>query len=259
VREGEHLYVRAPRRELYVVSQDRGETDDALARLPQVARALDQRIGTQEAAAAGAPGAAPDPKDFLDLYRRFRAAETLDETGKRAEAVAVYRSILSEAPGFSAARQNAADALLRDEQFEAGAQTLQEVVSRKEATPSTYLNLALALHRTRHTEEALVWLRKGTEAFPASAALRHRTGRVLLLLKRGDEAAKELEEAVRLEPRFLDARLALGLAEEMRGKTEAARAAFEGVRELAADSPEAGEAAAALGRLGAGPKAAPSS
>lgn len=259
VREGEHLYVRAPRPELYVVSQDRGEKDDALARLPQVARALDQRIGTQDAAVAGAAGAAPDPKDFLDLYRRFRAAEALDEAGNRAQAVIVYRSILSEAPGFVAARQNAADALMRDDQFEAGAQALQEIVTRQEATPSTYLNLALALHRRRRTEEALVWLRKGVEAFPGSAALRHRTGRVLLLLERGDEAAKELAEALRLEPRFLDARLALGLAEEMGGKKDAARAAFEAVRELAPESPEAGEAATALGRLGAGPKASPAS
>jgi arylsulfatase A-like enzyme/Tfp pilus assembly protein PilF len=257
VREGEHLYVRAPRPELYVVSQDREEKDDALARLPQVARALDQRIGAQDTTVGGATGAAPDPKDFLDLYRRFRAAETLDDAGNRAQAVMVYRSILSEAPNFAAARRNAADTLMRDDQFEAGAEALQEVITRKEATPSTYLNLALAMHRTRRTEEALVWLRKGLEAFPASSALHHRTGRVLLSLKRGDEAAKELAEAVRLEPRFLDARLAQGLAEEMRGKPEAARAAFEGVRELAPDSSEAGEAATALGRLGAGPKPSP--
>jgi Flp pilus assembly protein TadD len=146
---------------------------------------------------------------------------------------------------------------MRDEQFQDGAQALQEVVTRGEATPSTYLNLALAMHRTRRTEEALVWLRKGVDAFPGSAALRHRTGRVLLLLKRGDEAAGELAEAVRLEPRFLDARLAQGLAEEMRGKPEAARAAFEEVRQLAPESPEAREATASLGRLEAGPRTSP--
>ena len=234
VREGEHFYVRAPRPELYLVSQDPQEKDDAVTRLPLVARTLDQRIGPQDTGAPGTTGAAPDPKDFVDLYRRYRAAEALDEAGNRAQAVMVYRSILSEVPGFVAARTSAADALMRDEQFEDGAQTLQEVVTRGEATPSTYLNLALAMHRTRRTEEALVWLRKGVDAFPGSAALRHRTGRVLLLLKRGDEAAGELAEAVRLEPRFLDARLAQGLAEEMRGKPEAARAAFEEVRQLAA-------------------------
>jgi choline-sulfatase len=257
VREGEHFYVRAPRPELYLVSQDRQEKDDAVTRLPQVARTLDQRIGPQDTGAAGATGAAPDPKDFVDLYRRYRAAEALDDAGKRAQAVMVYRSILSEVPGFVAARTNAADALMRDEQFQEGAQALQEVVTRGEATPSTYLNLALAMHRTRRTEEALVWLRKGVDAFPGSAALRHRTGRVLLLLKKGDEAARELAEAVRLEPRFLDARLAQGLAEEMRGKPEEARTAFEEVRQLAPDSAEAREAALSLGRLGAGPKTSP--
>jgi arylsulfatase A-like enzyme len=258
VRAGEHLYVRAPRPELYVVSQDREEKDDAATRLPQVARALDQRIGAQDAAVTGGTGAAPDPKDFLDLYRRLRAGEALDAAGNRAQAIMVYRSILSEAPTFVAARTNTADALMRDEQFDAGAQLLEEVVTRKEATPSTYLNLALAMHRRQRTEEALVWLRKGLDAFPTSAALHHRTGRVLLVLKRGDEAAKALAEAVRLEPRFLDARLAQGFAEEMRGKPDAARAAFEAVRELAPDSPEAGEASASLSRLGAGPETPPS-
>jgi arylsulfatase A-like enzyme/Flp pilus assembly protein TadD len=255
VREGEHLYVRAPRPELYVVSQDAAEKDDAVTRLPQVARALDQRIGPQDpGTAAGATGAAPDPKDFLDLYRRYRAAEVLDDAGSRAQAVMVYRSILSESPAFAAARQNAADALMRDEQFEDGAHSLQEIVTRGEASPSTYMNLALAMHRTHRTEDALAWLRKGIDAFPASAALHHRAGRVLLLLKRGDEAKKELEEALRLEPRFLDARLALGLAEEMGGRADAARAAFEEVRQLAPDSAEAKEAAESLGRLAAGPK-----
>jgi choline-sulfatase len=258
VREGEHLYVRAPRSELYVVSQDPQEKDETVTRLPQVARALDQRIGPRDGAAPGASGAAPDPKDFLDLYRRYRAAEALEDGGNRAQAVMVYRSILSEAPGFVAARTKASDALIREERFEEGVQSLQEIVTRGEASPSTYLNLALALHRSRKTEEALVWLRKGVDAFPSSAALRHRTGRVLLLLKRGDEAAKELAEAVRLEPRFVDARLAQGLAEEMRGKPEAARAAFEEVRLLAPDSAEAREAAESLGRLGAGPKTSPS-
>jgi tetratricopeptide (TPR) repeat protein len=259
VREGEHFYVRAPRPELYVVSQDPQEKDDASARMPQAARALDQRIGPTDTGAPGASGAAPDPKDFLDLYRRYRAAEALDEGGDRAQAVMVYRSILSEAPAFVAARTSAADALMRDEQFQDGAQALQEVVTRGEATPSTYLNLALAMHRTRRTDEALVWLRKGIEAFPSSAALRHRTGRVLLLLKRADEAEKELAEAVRLEPRFLDARLAQGLADEMRGKKEAARAAFEEVRRLAPETAEGREATESLGRLGAGPGNPPTS
>ena len=74
---------------------------------------------------------------------------------------------------------------------------------------------------------------EGRRGLPRSAALRHRTGRVLLSLKRPDEAAKELEEALALEPRFLDARLALGLAEEARGRREPARAALQEAQKLA--------------------------
>ena len=75
---------------------------------------------------------------------------------------------------------------------------------------------------------------------------------MLLSLKRPEEAAKELEEALALDPRFLDARLALGLAEEARGRREPARAALQEAQKLAPSSPEAKEAAEALGRLDAG-------
>jgi tetratricopeptide (TPR) repeat protein len=162
----------------------------------------------------------------------------------------VYRSILSEAPDFTLARFAASEALTRSERWDEAALILDELITRGEATDGTYLNLALTQHRTEHPEKALEWLRKGEEAFPRSAALRHRTGRVLLQLKRPDEAVKELEEAIRLDPRFLDARLALGLAEQARGRREPAREALEEVRKLSPTSSEAAEAAEALGRLG---------
>ena len=245
-RDAAHLYVRAPRPELYDVVKDPGEKEDLAAREPEVTRRLE---GVLEDPAPSDKAAAADPKDFLDLLRRYRAAQAMDDNGNCAQAALVYRSIVSEAPDFALARVAESEALTRCERLPEAALVLEELIKRGEARDSTYMNLALTHHRRKATEAALEWLKKGVEAFPRSAALRHRTGRVLLLLKRPEEAVKELEEALALEPRFLDARLALGLAEEARGRREQARAALQEAQKLAPSSPEAKEAADALRRL----------
>jgi hypothetical protein len=54
---------------------------------------------------------------------------------------------------------------------------------RVEADETTYLNLALAQYRGKKTAEALATLQDGVRAFPRSAPLRYRTGRLLLELR----------------------------------------------------------------------------
>jgi choline-sulfatase len=247
VRDGSHLYVRAPRPELYDVAQDPGEREDLAARQPQVAKAMEDRLDTP--GTDRAKGAAADPKDFLDLLRRFHAAERLHEEGSLERAVVVYRSIVSESPDFVQARVGESEALIRAQRWDEAALALDEIIKRGAATDSTYLNLALTYHQRGRSPEALEWLRKGVAAFPRSASLRHRTGRLLMVLKKPDEAVTELGEALAIDPQFLDARLALGLAEEARGRKDEARAALEDVRQRAPSSPEAKEAADALARM----------
>jgi tetratricopeptide (TPR) repeat protein len=256
LRDGAYLYVRAPRPELYDDTKDPGEKEDILSREPKVARRMEEALGD---VATSEKAAAADPKDFLDLLRRYRAAQAIEASGDPVQAALVYRSILSEAPDFALARVSESEALTRAERWDEAAIALEEVIKRGEASDSTYLNLALTRHRSRRSEEALEWLRKGLVAFPGSAPLHHRAGRVLLQLERPEEAAKELAEALALEPRFLDARLALGLAEQARGRSAEARAAFTEVQKLAPSSPDAKEAAEALGRLDASPAPTPGS
>ena len=95
-------------------------------------------------------------------------------------------------------------------------------------------------------------------AFPSSAGLRHRHGRLLLEAKRYAEAEEQLRRAQALEPRFLDVYVALGAALTGLGRKDEARTVYEKVREIAPDSPEAGEAAVALG-LASPPPATPES
>ena len=77
------LRARAPRPSSTTSRTTRGEGDDLAAREPQVARAMDEPL--RDLAAPSGQSAAADPKDFLDLLRRYRTAQRI-EARRRARA-----------------------------------------------------------------------------------------------------------------------------------------------------------------------------
>jgi arylsulfatase A-like enzyme len=245
LRSGPHLYVKAPRPELYDTAQDPQEKDDVSTRLTRVAARLASDLGRliPEAAAADTDGLR-DPKDTLDLYDRYQLALEMEGRREFEAAIGTHRSILSEAPGFLYARRRLSELLIRAGRLAESELELKGMIEKGQAVDSTYLNLALVRYRAKKTDEALDWLGKGVAAFPRSAALRHRRGRLLLETKRYGEAEAELREALSLEPRLLDAFLARGLALNGQGRDDEARAVFGELRRLAPESPESGEAAA---------------
>jgi len=258
LRSGPYLFVKAPRSELFDVVQDPPEKDDASARLTRIASTLASELQARIPDSTTPESAAlPDPKDAVDLYKRYQLALEMEGQRDFARAEAAHRSILSEQPGFASARSRLSEVLIRAGQLGASELELRQLIEKKQAQDNTYLNLALVLYRSKKTDEAVDWLKKGTAAFPSSTALRHRLGRVLLELKRYDEAERALREALALEPRFLDVYVALGATLEGQGRKDEARALYEKVREIAPESSEAKEAAVALG-LAPAPAASPS-
>jgi len=248
LRSGPYLYVKAPRPELYDTVQDPQEKDDASSRLTRIASSLASELKSRiPDSAAPETKDLQDPKDALDLYNRYQIALDLEGHRDYTHAIDAQRSILSEAPGFLNAQRKLSELLIRAGRFAESELVLRDLIEKGQTVDTTYLNMALVLYRSKKTDEALEWLRKGAAAFPTSAALRHRLGRILLEVKRYDEAERELREALALEPRFLDAYVALGNALTGLGRKDEARAVFEKVREVAPESPEAGEAAQALG------------
>jgi predicted Zn-dependent protease len=252
LRSGSYLYVRAPHPELYDVEQDPAEGDDAHARLSKVAQRLDAEVARF---APETPAGLMDPKDGLALYNRYREALDLEARGERGRASLAYRSVLKEAPGFVFAERKLAEALLRDNKTAEAQRLLADLVSRKRGDETTYLNLALTHFRAGDREGALHQLREGIRAFPASAALRYRAGRLLLEAKRPSEALPELAKAAELAPRLADGQLALGEALEALGRNAEAGSAYRRVLGLAAPAAaEARQASAGLARLHLDPR-----
>jgi arylsulfatase A-like enzyme/Flp pilus assembly protein TadD len=251
IRSGAHLYIRAPRPELYDSDQDPGERVDLAERLARVATRLDTELPRS---VEDRPGLA-DPKAALDLYHRYREAQDLDDRGDRRRAIEGYRAVLADAPGFVFAERKLAGALLAEKQTAEAVRLFEGLVQRKQGNESTYLNLALARYRNGELDGALRGLREGVQALPASAALHHRAGRLLLELKRPADAVTELTRAVELEPRLLDAHLALGSACESLGRLPEAEASYRRVLDIAgAGSSDGQEASAGLARLAARPR-----
>jgi arylsulfatase A-like enzyme len=263
LRSGPHLFVAAPRSELFDVVQDPRERDDVKARLTRAASRLASELAAIVPDSATDTAGLPDPKDTLDLYKRYHLALEMEGRREFEGAIAAYRSILSEAPGFVYARRKLSEVLIRAGRLGESELELKALVEKGEAADTTYLNLALVRYRSRkaeppqRTEQALDWLAKGVAAFPDSPALRHRHGRLLLETQRYAEAEAELRKALALEPRLLDGYVALGRALQAQGKATEARAPLEEVRRLAPESPEAGEAKTALTEPEPAPSASP--
>ena len=241
LREGPYLYVKAPRPELYDTAQDPQEKDDASTRLTRVAARMASEL-RERIPDATIPGGLRDPKDALDLYNRYQLA--LETEGRREfeQAIVAHKSILSEIPGFLYSRRKLSELLFRAGRFGESEVEMKDLIAKGEAQDNTYQNLALLRYRAKKPDEALDWLTQGETRFPRSAALRHRRGRLLLESKRYGEAEAELREALSLEPRLLDAHVALGEALHAQGRDEEAKGVLQELRRLAPESPEAAEA-----------------
>jgi choline-sulfatase len=239
LRSGPYLLIRGPRRQLYDSDQDPAETDDAAGRLSGTADALEKALD----AWAERPSVPADASREEDLLRRYQVALDL-AVRERRQAILAFRELVEEAPGLRLARQHLSEALVAEGRLAEAEEVLRALVERGDATDRTYLNLGLALFRSQGPEAALGWLRKGRQALPESAPLAHRTGRLLLQMGRADDAAEELEHAVRLEPLWLDARLALGQALGEAGRSAEQERVHAELQALAPNSEEAATAAA---------------
>jgi predicted negative regulator of RcsB-dependent stress response len=248
LRRRPYLYVRAPAPELYDVTQDPGESDDASPRLPQVLADMDGELRRAMPSLPAIAGTI-DPKSGVRLFQRYLDALRAHSSGRTAEAVTTYRAVLAEQPGFAIARRRLSEALVSLERYGEAEPVLAELIARGEADETTSLNLGLIRYRAKEPERALAVLRDGLQKWPRSAALRHRAGRVLMELGRPAEAVLELTESARLDPRYDDAPLALGEALESLGRKDEARAAYQAAARTSPDSDNGRRAAQALGRM----------
>jgi choline-sulfatase len=262
VRAGAWKLVDAPRRELYDLGHDPGETDNRLAATPDEAgrllRILDarRRASAPEAARSqdpqaaealhalgyvggGSTASAPPPEGLADPKDRLRTKAHLLEADKALArrqyktALAAFDVVLAEEPKSRFALLRSASALLALGRPRDAVPRLEALVAIDPYQPEARYQLADALTRSGRTARAIQEWRDVTRLQPRRAVAWSNLGTVLLLAGRTDEAIQALEEAKTLgtdDPvvaeNLAEARYRRAVAELAAGRADSARRAL---------------------------------
>lgn len=116
---------------------------------------------------------------------------------------------------------------------DAALRTAQHALAADPGNPKLVLALSLAQANQRQYREAIATDTRGLQAAPRNASLLLERGHRELGLRDFRAAQRDLERAVRLDPKLLQAHYHLGLAHYFQGQFAAAAAQFLRARDLA--------------------------
>ena len=190
---------------------------------------------------------------------RALLAKIWDQQGRAEEAAAEYEALVTLSPYAKESREAGkrlsamAVEFARAGKLEASAKAYGAALKTGAGTEeAVFLNSALVYYQLGRRAEARDVLGQGARAFPASADMRYRLGRLLSEAGSTAEAEAEYRQALALAPSRSDVRFQLARLLETSGR---AAEATESYRQVASDagSREAPRARAALERLAGHP------
>ncbi|MBX7185472.1 MAG: tetratricopeptide repeat protein, partial [Vicinamibacteria bacterium] len=218
-REGGFKWIRAPKPELYALSDDPDEAKNRVADEPSRARALDgalskviEAAGERSASRApdaesterlrslgyvqgpGGKGSGADPKDRVEVARRIAAA-----TGPFkdwADAIVQYRALVALDPQNPLLNMRLADALLRSGQPRASLAFFARVVNAGPATADPHVGYATALARLDRLNDARRVLEQGLLVDPSSGQVHYNLGEIARVEGRAEDARREYQAAL---------------------------------------------------------------
>ena len=191
--------IRAPKDELYDLTQDPKELTSIAAERGQVAAAMrsaldgmianakvtapsavsdEERrklaalgyVGTQSGTALQLPGdSLPDPKDRIGILRKYKRATDLAGARRYAEATALYRELLKEEPGMSDVWLQLADVYNRRGMTADAVAAFKEVVKRNPKDVAGLTGVASGLLQLGKVDEARAHAELAAAGAPAVA------------------------------------------------------------------------------------------
>lgn len=275
LRNERYKFIEAPRRELYDLRDDAGESRnlaeerpgvvaqlaqslEALARVPRAPsaaplvadpateerlRSLGYLTARVPAASAEEPAALADPKDKIGILNRVSEARDALRTGGMERAAELLSAVLEEDPDVILARFLLGNLHLRRNEFAEAEAAFQRVLSRDETNFEAAYGLALAHKGQGRIEDAAVGFERCLALHPESVGSAYQLAEIRLAQGRAEEAERVARRALGRSP---DISLRLSLADALvaQGKRAAARAVLE-----EAEEPPSALVAMSLGNL----------
>lgn len=220
--------IRAPKDELYDLSQDPKELKSIAEDRTQVRtamrRALDTMIATtkvtapsavsaedrQKLAALGYVGTQtgasletasdklPDPKDRIEILKKYKRASDLAGARQFLDAIALYREVLRDEPGMADVWLQLADIYGRIGMIERSVDAFKEVVKRNQKDPAGLTGAAAGLLRLGKLDEAKSHAELATDVAPAIS--HELLARIAVQRGQGDVARREAKLAQDADP-----------------------------------------------------------
>ncbi len=222
LREDGFKWIRAPKPELYALTDDPEEGRNRVLEDAPRARALDAALSrtlstTGERSASRAPdaesverlrslgyvqgpggkGSGADPKDRVEVARKIAGAT--GPFADWADAIRNYRELVALDPENPLLNLRLADALLRSGQPEASLASFARVVGAGAISADPYVGYATALAQLDRLKEARRVLEQGLLVDPASGQIHYNLGEIARVEGRLADARREYE-AARADP-----------------------------------------------------------
>jgi len=171
------------------------------------------------------------------LLARGLLAGLFMKEGRWPEAAEQYRSVLASAPSDVDTRAALANALLRQQSFDEAIAQYRSVVAARPADGSALAGLGIALSATGKLEEAIGVFRQAIDAEPRNAHARQNLARALFDSGDLDAAAVQAKQAAALAPNDPTAHELFGGILATQGNYAEARSEFERALQLDPRSP----------------------
>jgi arylsulfatase A-like enzyme/thioredoxin-like negative regulator of GroEL len=242
MRTGKYLFVRAPKRELYDLSNDKGAehnlaslssavTDTIQSQLDafherttsyhekaaQPALSSEQAenlaalgyVGSSTASSAD-PLQGADPKDKIGISNVLHEGMIAVEDGRFGEAIPLLQQVLADSPAISAAQMQLGIALAREKRYSEAIPSLRKAVELlPDSTPAQY-ELGLALFETGAWQESAPYFEQVAKKRPKWPDAQYSLASVYARIKRVPEAVELLKQVIQLSPEHFRANLLLG-------------------------------------------------
>jgi tetratricopeptide (TPR) repeat protein len=279
---GTHRFIDAPRRELYDVEADPGETRDVLQERRSVSRELFRAL-TELRSSLGTAATAeltlddetreklsslgyltshppanrtgeslPDPKDQMALFRRLQEAQDRKMQNDCDAVLETLAEIREKGTSVPLVYELVASCHLEMGQWESAVTAAKEALARGIESSALHRDLGVAALRQGKPVDAERELRIALALDEANVVARHLLGDALRAQRRDEEAARAYQGALALNPRYVFAWNGLGISLARRGEDGEALQAFRKVVELDPKEPRGlFNLAAQLDRTGA--------